>query len=341
MSNALAIASVTAVLKDLLDNALIDSAASGSVGDRIKVTASTPDRIATGETESAQLNLFLYNITPNLGWRNVGLPSRNDRGERLTNPPLGLDLHYLLTAYEKDDLEAEVLLGYAMQVLHETPILTRRAIRQALGSGSVVDGDILPPALRALNASDLADQVELIKITPQALSTEEMSKLWTAFQSKFRPSVAYHVSVVLIESRGEIRPTLPVRERNIYVEPFRQPFIEQVISQAGAYAPIDAESTIRILGRQLRGENVQVKINGAVLNASSANDTEIEVALNSLPAGSLRSGVQGSISSRWASRRRCTRAQASNRTSRHSCCARSYLRRRFSIREKSGSDLIL
>ena len=39
MSNALAIAAVTAVLKDLLDNGLIDHSVNDSVGDAVKVTA--------------------------------------------------------------------------------------------------------------------------------------------------------------------------------------------------------------------------------------------------------------------------------------------------------------
>jgi len=213
MSSALAIASVTAVLKDLLDNAMIDHSVSASVGGTVTVTALAPDRIKTGDDESAQLNLFLYHITPNPGWRNVGQPSRNERGERLTNPPLALDLYYLLTAYGKQDFEAEILLGYATQIFHETPILTRDAIRKALAPPSPVGGNILPPALGALVASDLADQVELIKISPHQMTTEEISKLWTAFQTKYRSSVAYHASVVLIQSKYPIRSPLPVLTR--------------------------------------------------------------------------------------------------------------------------------
>ena len=64
----------------------------------------------------------------------------------------------------------------------------------------------------ALAASDLAEQVELIKITPQPMSTEEASKLWTAFQTNYRPSAAYHVSVVLIEGAATRSP-LPVLTR--------------------------------------------------------------------------------------------------------------------------------
>src|SRR5215211_5297880 len=133
MSSPLAIAAVTAVLKDLLDNGLIDHSVSAAVGGPVVVTAHAPQRIKTDENEVAQLNLFLYQVTPNPGWRNAGLPSRNGSGNLLTNPPLALDLHYLLTAYGKQDFEAEILLGYAMHLLHETPVLTREAIRKTLG----------------------------------------------------------------------------------------------------------------------------------------------------------------------------------------------------------------
>jgi hypothetical protein len=213
MSNALAIASVTAVLKDLLDNAVIDHSLSTVVGDRVTITALPPDHIRAGGNEIVQLNLFLYNIAPNPGWRNVGLPSRNNEGQRLTNPPLAIDLYYLLSAYGREDFDGEILLGYAMQTLHEMPVLTRDAIRKALEPVSPVDGSSLPEGMKDLSASDLAEQVELIKITPHTISTDEISKLWSAFQANYRPSVAYHVSVVLIESKYQTRSPLPVLSR--------------------------------------------------------------------------------------------------------------------------------
>jgi len=210
MGNALAIAAVTAVLKDLLNNGLIDHNITGAVGGNVTVSALPPDRVfAPGAQEGNQLNLFLYQVAPNVGWRNVGLPSRDERGGRLSNPPLALDLHYLLTAYGAEDLHAEVLLGYAMQLLHETPVLTRQSIRTAL-QPSPVNGSILPPALQALSASELADQVEQIKIVATTLNSEEMSKLWTALQARYRPTAAYHVSVVMIESQRPVKSALPI-----------------------------------------------------------------------------------------------------------------------------------
>src|SRR6266404_2868983 len=134
MSGALAIAAVTASLKDRLNNSLLDQDLS-HVGS-FSVTAQPPDRISTGTTETNVLNLFLYQVTPNLGWRNAELPSRDNGGSRTTNPPLALDLHYLLTAYGSQDMNAEILLGYAMQLMHEFPVLTRAQLRTVLADTS-------------------------------------------------------------------------------------------------------------------------------------------------------------------------------------------------------------
>jgi hypothetical protein len=211
MSGPLAIAAVTAALKDLLNDGMLDNDLS-TVGS-FSVTSSPPDRITTGEEEPNRLNVFLYQVSPNLGWRNVGLPSRDASGTRSSNPPLALDLHYLLTAYGRNDLTAEILLGYAMQLLHETPILSRDQLRVVLGTPSTVDGTVVPGIFGPLTAVDLADQVELIKITPNYLNFDELSKMWTAMQARYRQSMAYTVSVVLIQSTEPVRAPLPVLKR--------------------------------------------------------------------------------------------------------------------------------
>lgn len=211
MSSPLAIAAVTATIKDLLNDGLLnhDLSAIGS----FSVTALPPDRISTGQNEPNQLNIFLYQVTPNLGWRNAGLPSRDGTGARLTAAPLALDLHYLLTAYGSQDLNAEILLGYSMQLLHETPVLTRAQLRTVLGGVSPVDGTILPSPFGTLSALDLADQVELVKISPVFLSTEELSKMWTAMQARYRPSMGYLASVVLIQGGNMGQAAPPVLKR--------------------------------------------------------------------------------------------------------------------------------
>ena len=196
MRSGLAIASVTAVLKNLLDNELIQLSTTVGMGD-VVVTASPPDRIATGAEERSQLNLWLYRLTPNSGLRRTG--TFTEPAEDPENPPLALDLHYLLTAYAERDFQAEILLGHAIQLLHETPVLTQETIRKALASVSSSKGS--GGALTILSASTLADQAEQVKLSPEFLSMEEMSKLWSGLQTRSRLSVTYQASMVVIEDR--------------------------------------------------------------------------------------------------------------------------------------------
>ena len=194
MNSALAVASVTAVLKNLLEDRLVTAGLSAPLGDP-EVSALPPDRVQVGAEERSQLNLFLYRVTPNSGWRSTG----HNGGTRKSM--LALDLHYLLTAYGGQDFVAEILLGSAMQVLLETRSLSGDAIRRALavvapnGSAGIVSGG------RALLASSgLAEQVEQITISPEFMSTEELSRLWSALQARYRPSAAYRVSAALLEA---------------------------------------------------------------------------------------------------------------------------------------------
>ncbi|MDM0112221.1 DUF4255 domain-containing protein [Variovorax sp. J22R133] len=289
MSTALAIAGVTAVLRDLLNDGLINHNVAGVLGASVTVSVLSPDRVVpVNGNESSQLNLFLYMVSPNLGWRNEGFPSRDGSGRaRLSNPPLALNLHYLVSAYSGGDLHAEILLGYAMQLIHEMPMLTRDAIRAALDPSPNV-GTVLPPALRALVDSGLENQVELIKLTPEFLNSEEMSNLWTATQSNMRPSAAYTASVVLIEASEPVRSPLPVlsrgpvdtatgRDRGIVVNPGLDPPLPMLTALAPpARQPVARiGDTIDLQGHDLEGTGREVVL---------FNDRyEIELVLPALP----------------------------------------------------------
>jgi len=218
VSSPLAIGAVTAVLRNLLDNGMVDAS---PLQGPVSVTASAPDQIQLDTANGApQVNIFLYQVTQNAALRNNALPSRSPGGDRLTNPPLALDLHYLVTAYGRSDFQAEILLGWAMHLLHERPMLDRAAIRRAIQPGTL-DVSMLPPEIQVLAASDLADQFEAVRISPLSLQMEDLSKLWTAIKSEFRPSAAYQVSVLLIEATKPARAALPVLSRGP-VDPLTQ-----------------------------------------------------------------------------------------------------------------------
>ena len=219
MSSAFAIAAVSAVLQKLLQDAMKDALKDYSppILDNPDVAVLPPDLFLEQAGEKPGLNLFLYQATPNSGLRNAHLPSRDSTGDKIANPPLALDLHYLLTAYSKKPMEAEALLGLGMQVLHQVPFLARDYITTVLPPGS-------EHLYAALANARLAEQVEQIRICPQAMSTDEMSKLWTILGAKYRPSAAYLVSVVLIQSEKETRSPLPVLtigkdDRGVRVQP--------------------------------------------------------------------------------------------------------------------------
>ncbi len=289
MSSALAVASVSFVLVDLLNNGLIDRDIGSSLGEVI-VTALAPDRVDEQRNTKSALNLFLYNVTQNEAWRNVNYPSRNAAGQPINNPPLALNLHYLLTAYGAEQFHAEILLGYGMQLFHETPVLPRAAIRRSLAAPTEVNaGGGLPAAMLNLYTSDLADQVELIKIWPQTLTTEEISRLWTAFQAKYRPTAAYQISVVLIQSEVSTQQALPVRKRTISVTPFQKPVINQVLSQLTPVSPvlnqpIFADSILILQGTELQGGVTTVQFGSVEATPTSITGSQIVVPL---PAGLL------------------------------------------------------
>jgi hypothetical protein len=276
MSSALAIAGVTAVLRNLLDDGLIDRKAADTLKRSVKVSVGPPDRVVqAGGAEESQLNLFLRQVTPNAAWRNACLPALDPTGaRRLSNPPLALDLHYVLSAYGAEDLHAEILLGYAMQLLHETPTIPRKAIRRALKTSPAVN-EGLPDALKALVDTGLDTQAELIKITPEPLSTEELSNLWNATQSPIRPTAAYLASVVLIQSEEPVRSPLPVlsrggpadptdpgkkRDRGVVVEPGLAPAVPTIeaVVPPGRQPVARLGEIIELHGHHLDGTNHDV-----------------------------------------------------------------------------------
>lgn len=270
MSNFLAIATVTAAISHLLEG--IRAEIPGT-----KVSVKPPD-VANSEAPPAnKLNVFMYRVAQNQAYRNEDLPARDSRGALSKSPLLALNLHYLLTAYaaDNDDLLAQQILASAMRILNENPVLSRELVQDAIA------------ARQSLKMSDLPDQIEAIRLTFQPMNLEELSKLWsTFFQTNYRISVAYEATVVLLESKLQPKPALPVKERLLYTLPFHQPVIEAIEPQV---VESKAGVKISITGRNLRAKGVRVNLEGAevVPKPADVSDTKITV---EVPA-SLVAGV--------------------------------------------------
>jgi len=290
MSNVLSIAAVTAVLKVLLENGLVSDPIAASLGDVI-VTALPPDRISVEADERAQINLFLYQVTQNrnVDWVSQEFRSRHSRingNPRSPTPPLALDLHYLLTAYGAKDFQTELLLGYAMQLLHKTPVITSDIIENTLINASTTNtSSAFSQAVASVSVSHLAEQIGQIKLTPEFFNMEETSKLWSALQTHYRPSATYLASMVLIESSDSDNP------EGFYIMPLPLPNIEQVTAPAKTEQMIVVGTTLVIRGKRLRGDITRVRLGNTetLLVPQDVKDTQISL----LVPSDLYASVQG------------------------------------------------
>lgn len=284
MSNALAIATVTVTLREILQ----ESATYIVPGS--EVLTLRPQEMENRPADNARINIFLYQIVPNTALRTADLPTRRTDGTLIQPPQSAWDLHYLLSFYGNEStVEAQRLLGSTVDILHAQPFLSRSKIRSIINNANN----------EYLADSNLDEQVESIKFIPLILNLEELSKVWSVFfQTTYALSVAYQASVVLIEGRDIARPALPVRDRNIYVVNFRQPIIAKILSQSAVdrpflpYQPILTGHRLRIEGSQLRGgEETQIRI-GQIdlpLDPNNISDTQIDFVLDN----TVTAGVKG------------------------------------------------
>lgn len=284
MSNVLAIAATTRTLRNLLLAQV--PALDADLGD-LQVTLQPPD-VARKGISSAQLNLFLYQVVVNAAWRNLDPPGQVHPGESAA-PPLALNLHYVLTTWGRGDSDIDAtshrVLAAAMSTLQDR---------------SVLDGDDIR---NALPGNDLANQIERVRVTPLPQSVEELSKLWTAFQTNYRTSAVYEVAVVLIDSQAAVRAPLPVLRRG--------PQDRGVITTAATAAVLDAlsfphaQATVR-LGEDLVLSGRQLGADFALARFSSLRlDAPVDVAPQPGAAGTLRvhladAGTDPDAASRWA-----------------------------------------
>jgi Pvc16 N-terminal domain len=285
MSNTLAIGAVTATLRSLLETEIANE------GGGLRVTTLPPEKAQIFNTTDGEgrINLFLYQTLLNPAWRNTISP-RQVKPNESGFPPLGLDLFYLVTAYEKADGDSSVLahrmLGRAMLVLHDHPLLGADEIRA-----------VVPD-------NDLADQIERVRITPHAMSLEDLSKLWMIFQTGYRISAAYQVSLVLIDSRRSARTPLPVltRGEDDSGPKAQADLVPPFPALLSVTLPDDQPSTrvgdeVSLGGVHLDGDSVAVRfttirLTNPQVEPASGTEEEVKLTVPDLPAGSYTIAVR-------------------------------------------------
>ena len=273
MSNLYAISATTATLSYLLRS------------EGKTVTTKPPDTPTSG---SPRLNIFLYQVLQNPGYKNLDNPARGFEGDLIKKQQVGLDLYYLLTAYGNNDeeLSAQKVLAESVMILHEKPILTRELIEAAIN-----DPDI-NSQMSDINNADLSKQIDLVKLNMQSLSLEDLTKIWSSFfkNTSYRISVTYKATVVLLDGIQEAKSTMPVRERNIYGIAPKQPEITYVEPQI---VELSSETEIVIHGKSLRAEEIKIDFGEGteledLLSPTFSSDQKLVVKLSD----SLTSGIK-------------------------------------------------
>jgi hypothetical protein len=192
------------------------------------------------------------------------MPRQVQPGE-MAIPPLPLNLYYLLTPFGKDNDTFEpyghLLLGKAMSILHDYPIISAADMKNATSSALLQD-------------SDLDRQLEHVRITLQPMSIEDFSKLWTGFASQYRLSAVYEVAVTLIESTRPTRTPLPVltrgqNDRGIGSQPdLTPPFPTlDMVTPPSKQLSARLNDTVLLTGFHFDGSNIGVQFQHALWTA--------------------------------------------------------------------------
>ena len=287
MSDFQAIGAVSATLQKLLKDRMELPVNVPNV--QVTVSTPAPDQGNGQSLDDPRVNLFLYKVTENGSLKNQEIPGQGHPGS-YGHPPLSLDLHYLLTAYgAKAESEVDVvnetlaqyLLGSAMRVLHDNPVLN--------------DESILDESLH--------DAFEQVKISLDPLNLEALSDVWSALTLPYRLSAAYSVSVVQIESRQArtypkpVGTPPPAAGPLLTMVPLSVPTIDQVRIRrqetpdeetAIPYARIG--DTLVLLGSNLGGDNIRVQIGSLSLTPSVIQTQRLELVISDDDA--LQPGAQ-------------------------------------------------
>jgi hypothetical protein len=128
--------------------------------------------LADGPELRNTVSLFLYRVTMNEFVRTTVRPI----DPLDTDPPLSIDLHFLLTVWADNAPAEHTVLSWAMRELQTHPVLDSSSLS--------MDAEWSPG--------------DIVQVIPAELSNEELMRIWDLLQPKYRLSVSYIARVVRI-----------------------------------------------------------------------------------------------------------------------------------------------
>ena len=255
MSGSTAIGLVSESLRNMLI---------GEMSPTENVTILAPDESG----DERRINLFLYKAQENPSLKNMDWQVRSGAPTQLVPPPLSLNLFYLMTPYAPTDpqtgnSEAHQILGEAMRVLYENPIVPNAYLETGLQSAR-----------------------EQIKVMFNTLDLDELSRVWATFTQPFRLSVLYEVSVVQLDMLSASERVMAARTRQIGVPnvqaPFSPPLVQRIEPVSGPPGTV-----VTVHGEHLNGWNAYIRVMGQqLLNAQPITGDTVPLTIpNDLPQG--------------------------------------------------------
>ena len=184
MATQQAIAAVSLALKGILELALPKAT---FLDAKIKLMQAAD--VSTGMTEG--ISLLLYRVGINTNPRNLP-PRTTPTGERF-RPSLPVDLYYLLSAWAPDADRQQHLLGWAMRLLEDTPVIA---------------GNVINPFVPEVPVFRADESVELIC---DPLPMDQWLSLWQKLDVS--SSMTYVVRMVQLDSGTPMPDAGRVRQR--------------------------------------------------------------------------------------------------------------------------------
>jgi hypothetical protein len=139
------------------------------------------------------ISLYLYRITPAGEIRNY--PPRIAPDGRRYRPLLPINLHYILSSWARDALKQQRLLGQAMRILEDTPVIPAGILNQG-----GPEGDTFRPN-------------ETVDLIMESISVYDMGAIWDVAKPNVQPSIGYVARMIGLESQVELTESANVQTR--------------------------------------------------------------------------------------------------------------------------------
>jgi hypothetical protein len=137
------------------------------------------------QAKFAKISVFLYSVTELSSMRNQPQTQNPQKPRTL----LYLNLHYLITPLTQNAEDDQILLGKILQVFSENPVLR----------GSQLQGT-------------LRESGEDLRVALDALTVEDLNKIWSMLWAPFKLCVSYNVYPVRIDSAIKLEKK-PIAEK--------------------------------------------------------------------------------------------------------------------------------